>query len=134
MCCSPRTKICLFFCHLEFDFRSHILSLIMFSSSLLVTKIIPQLNYLKRQMLGFVGLYKDQNIVFIIFYLSLLTLSHSFKYSEQIAGFPVNFDILCLTRVQTFDQRHTRCGPKSITQPCEKFSVYDIRNDVAHRV
>ena len=38
-----------------------------------VTKIIPQLNYLTRQMLGFLGLYKDQNIVFIIFYLTLLT-------------------------------------------------------------
>ena len=37
------------------------------------TKIIPQLNYLTRQILGFLGLYKDQNIVFIIFYLTLLT-------------------------------------------------------------
>jgi len=30
------------------------------------TKIIPQPNYLTRQMLGFLGLYKDQNIVFTI--------------------------------------------------------------------
>ena len=42
-------------------------------SLVFATKIIPQLNYLTRQMLGFLGLYKDQNIVFIIFYLTLLT-------------------------------------------------------------
>jgi len=31
-------------------------------------QIIPQLNYLTRQMLVFFGLYKDQNTAFIIFY------------------------------------------------------------------
>jgi len=36
-------------------------------------KIIPQPNYLTRQMLGFLRLYKDQNTVFTIFYLILLT-------------------------------------------------------------
>ena len=42
-------------------------------SLVFATKIIPQPNYLTRQMLRFLGLYKDQNIVFIIFYLILLT-------------------------------------------------------------
>jgi len=37
------------------------------------TKIIPQPNYLTMQMLGFLGLYKDQNIVFIICYITVLT-------------------------------------------------------------
>jgi len=36
-------------------------------------KIMPQPNYLTRQMLGFLGLYKDQNTDFTIFYLILLT-------------------------------------------------------------
>ena len=35
-------------------------------SSVFATKITPQPNYLTRQMLGFLGLYKDQNTVFII--------------------------------------------------------------------
>jgi len=42
-------------------------------SLVFATKIIPQPNYLTSQMLGFLGLYKDQNIVFIIFSLILLT-------------------------------------------------------------
>ena len=42
-------------------------------SSVFATKIAPQLNYLTKQMLGFLGLYKDQNTVLVIFYLILLT-------------------------------------------------------------
>ena len=38
----------------------------------ILTKIIPTPNYFTRQMLGFLSLYKDQNTVFIIFYLILL--------------------------------------------------------------
>jgi len=42
-------------------------------SLVFATKIIPQPNYLTKQMLGFLDLYKDRNIVFIVFYLILLT-------------------------------------------------------------
>jgi len=35
--------------------------------------MILQPNYLTRQMIGLLGLYKDQNIVFVISYLILLT-------------------------------------------------------------
>ena len=42
-------------------------------SLVFATKIIPRPNYLTKQMLGCLGLYKDQNIVFIIFYLILLS-------------------------------------------------------------
>jgi len=42
-------------------------------SLVFVMKIIPKPNNLRRQMLGFLGLFKDQNIVFTICYLILLT-------------------------------------------------------------
>ena len=43
-------------------------------SMFFVTQIIPWPNYITRQMLGFLGLYKDQNTVFIIFYQIILTV------------------------------------------------------------
>ena len=65
------------------------------------TKIIPQPNYLTRQMLIFLSLYKDQNIVFIIFYMILLTAVLWSQDTEVTAFSLLSANITC-TKIYLF--------------------------------
>jgi len=54
--------------HLTRELRERMYTFLKRTRKFFATQIIPRPNYLTRQMLGFLGLYKDQNTVFIIFY------------------------------------------------------------------
>ena len=58
-------------------------------------QIIPRPNYLTRQMLSFLGLYKDQNTVFIIVYQILSTVV-LWSWDTVVMVFPFGVNIICI--------------------------------------